>query len=361
MGYCMKIMALYLPQFHRFPENDKWWGEGYTEWVAVRGAKKYFKNHKQPKVPYKYYDLDKDGAETWHWQASLAKEYGVDAFCIYHYWFEGKLLMEKPMEILLKNENIDINYCICWANESWARNWDGGFDNILMKQSYGDKTDWKKHFDYLLPFFKDKRYLKINNRPMINLYKTKEIDGIEKMLDYWNSLAKNHGFDGVYIVSAITAQGKDERDGLFDAYYYFEPGFTLKNDYGGFDRLLYVISSGMRILHNKFFQKKMVEHVASIKKIWNRVERRRAEKNIFTGTVIAWDNTPRRKERGTLYTEATNADLKRHLEKLKVKCKQTDGEWLYINAWNEWGEGAFLEPDEDHGYEYLETIRSVKN
>lgn len=357
----MKIMALYLPQFHRFPENDKWWGDGYTEWTAVRNAKKYFTNHKQPKVPYKYYDLDKEGVETWQWQASLAKRYGVDAFCIYHYWFEGKLLMEKPMKILLENKNIDINYCICWANESWARNWDGGFDNILMEQSYGNKADWQKHFEYLLPFFQDKRYIKINNRPIINLYKTKEIDNIEGMLTCWDCLAKDNGFDGVYIISAITAQGKDERNRLFDAYYYFEPGYTIKNDYGKCHRLMYVISSGMRVLHNKFSEKKIVEHVASIKNTWSRVEKRKIEKNVFPGTVITWDNTPRRKEHGTLYIEASNGDLKKHLEKLKIKCEQTDEKWLYINAWNEWGEGAFLEPDKDHGYEFLEAIKNVKN
>ena len=150
----IKVVAFYLPQFHTIPENDEWWGKGFTEWVNVKKAKPIFKGHRQPRVPLNdnYYDLSQ--TETIRWQADLANKYGVYGFCFYHYWFDGKLLLEKPAELLLEHKDIPLRFCFSWANEPWARTWDGKQHQILMPQSYGEKKDWQRHFDYLLPFLK---------------------------------------------------------------------------------------------------------------------------------------------------------------------------------------------------------------
>ena len=160
----MKIIAFYLPQFHNIPENDEWWGDGFTEWVNVKKAKPLFDGHVQPKEPLNdnYYNLLDDNIKIW--QAKIAKEYGVYGFCYYHYWFNGKLLLEKPMEQMLNNKKIDIPFCISWANEPWTKAWVNE-KKVLIPQSYGGVNEWKEHFDYLLPFFKDERYIKVHNKP----------------------------------------------------------------------------------------------------------------------------------------------------------------------------------------------------
>ena len=163
----MKIIAFYLPQFHCFPENDAWWGTGFTEWNNVRSAQPLFKNHNQPRVPLdnNYYDLTE--TENLRWQAHLAQKYGVYGFCYYHYWFNGKLLMEKPMEQMLSDKEIQLPFCICWANENWTKAWAKRSKEVLIAQNYENKEDWKKHFEYLEKFFKDKRYIKCNGKPLL--------------------------------------------------------------------------------------------------------------------------------------------------------------------------------------------------
>ena len=219
----MKIIAFYLPQFHTIPENDTWWGKGFTEWVNVKKAKPLFKGHDQPRIPLNnnYYDLN--NPETLKWQANLAHQYGVDGFCFYHYWFKGKLLLEKPAESLLKRENIALDYCFCWANEPWARTWDGRNRNVLMPQEYGGREEWKKHFDYLLPFFKDVRYIKENNKPMFVIYKSTLIEECRDMMDYWSELAVNNGFEGLFFVETLKKRFPDQRELPFSAKVEFEP------------------------------------------------------------------------------------------------------------------------------------------
>ena len=160
----MKIIAFYLPQFHNIPENDEWWGDGFTEWTNVKKAKPLYEGHMQPRVPLggNYYNLLDDNVKIW--QADLAKKYGVYGFCYYHYWFNGKMLLEKPMEQMLANKEVDIPFCICWANEPWTKAWVGDERKLLIAQEYGQEEEWKQHFMYLLPFFKDERYITKNGK-----------------------------------------------------------------------------------------------------------------------------------------------------------------------------------------------------
>lgn len=226
----MRFIAFYLPQFHTFPENDEWWGKGFTEWTNVKKAKQLFSWQYQPRKPYQdnYYDLDKEFKTTMSWQIRIAKEYGLEGFCFYHYWFEnGKKLMEKPIENFLKDQELDMPFCLSWANEPWTRAWDGSSQQVIMPQAYGDKEEWMKHFEYLLSFFKDDRYIKVDEKPMFLIYRIELIPNIDEMLKLWNDLAIKAGFDGLFIVSQGSVYGTTkQKNKLIDAYVLYEPGYT---------------------------------------------------------------------------------------------------------------------------------------
>lgn len=360
----MKVLALYLPQYHEIPENNLWWGKGYTEWNAVRGAQKYFKGHRQPRVPLNnnYYDLSRKDANTWKWQSDLANKYGVYGFAIYHYWFQtGKQLLEKPMEILLAHPEITINYCICWANETWTRNWYGVQKEVLMKQKYGDETEWINHFNYLLQFFKDPRYIKIDNRPMVNIYHTTEIEDLEAMESCWNRLARSNGFAGIYFVSGNTGANIDSRKQLFDAYYNFEPSYSLIHRTNKLERFIYDATVLSRSMINKVSAHKIVERPIDGKKFTKRLIRTDAvnDVKIFPGCFPQWDNTPRRLYKGTVFKGMDPSNFQNQVKVLLRKYKDPD--FLYVNAWNEWGEGAYLEPDDSYGYDFLNVIKCVND
>lgn len=185
----MKIIAYYLPQFHDIPENDEMWGKGFTEWVNVKQAKPLFEGHNQPRIPKggNYYNLLSNDIKKW--QISLAKTYGIYGFCMYHYWFGGKLLLEKPVEQYLEDKSLDFPFCICWANENWTNAWKSDNNKVLIEQHYGGKEEWKAHFEYLSPFFQDKRYIKVDGKPLFLLYRPELISTLNEMLDYWQELA----------------------------------------------------------------------------------------------------------------------------------------------------------------------------
>ena len=357
----MKVMCMYLPQYHTFKENDEWWGEGYTEWTAVKRAKPLFKGHVQPRVPLnsRYYDLVKEGVETWKWQAELARQYGICGFSVYQYWFKGHQLMEKPLEILLEHSEIDINYCITWANESFTRTWYGLSEQILMKQEYGNEEDWRKHFEYLLRFFNDKRYIKIDNRPMLQIYRTFDIEKLADMRACFDKWAKEAGYDGIYLVSGKTASVIDDRTELIDAYYYFEPGYTLKHDFSRFNELKYNCSVAVNSTLNKLRKNKCLERSINANSIMNGIMKREYADNEFPGLIPDWDNTPRRDYKGLVYRGTSPELFEKALRVLKGKLDNRDRDYVFINAFNEWGEGAMLEPDEYRKYAYLEAIKRV--
>lgn len=356
----MRILSFYLPQYHEIEENNKWWGKGYTEWSAVKRAKPLFLGHNQPKVPLNnnYYDLSDDTGEIWKWQAELAKQFGVYGFCVYHYWFGSKMLLQKPLEVLLNHPEIELNYSICWANESWTRTWYGKQSDIIIEQTYGDEYHWRKHFDYLVKFFCDSRYIKIDNKPVLHIYHTIDITKFKEMRNLWDNLAKGYGFSGIYYVSGMTGYLIDNRD-LFDAYYCFEPGYSLKHSDNMFFDLKYEISTALRIINNKLFRCEKLERKIDIRKIYRLIEKRKVCENVLLGTFPMWDNTPRRGNKGLVYEHSSAELFKLHLKKLKEKARNSTVDFVYINAWNEWGEGAYLEPDEENKYDYLSALKDV--
>lgn len=355
----MKIITFYLPQFHRIKENDEWWGEGFTEWTNTRKAKPLYKTHYQPKEPLNnyYYDLLDDNTKIW--QANLANKYGIDGFCFYHYWFDGKLLLEKPLEQLLENKKIQINYCVSWANEPWARTWDGLEKEVLMPQRYGNKDDWKKHFNYLMPFFKDKRYIKVNNKPMILLYRVNSIEKYDEMIEYWIELAKKEGFNGLHIVETLSRFQKQSVSEYSEAVNIFEPSYTTANEYNKFTRL--------RVALKKVFVNKG-KGVRYIKTndydlIWKKILKRKVEskdKKIYLGGFVSWDNTARKGNKASIIEGGNPQKFKKYLRDLIIKAKKMNSDYVFINAWNEWAEGTYLEPDKLNEYKYLEAVKQIK-
>ena len=222
-----KVIAFYLPQYHTIPENDASYGKGFTEWTNVKKASPLFKNHNQPRVPEKnnYYNLL--DTEVMIGQAELAKKYGIYGFCYYHYWFKnGKKLLEKPLEAMLKDKRVDIPFMLCWANENWTRKWDGGNNEIIVEQDYGDYEDLKKHIDYLCDFFRDERYIKIDGKPVFVIYKPEIIPNIKKVIGFIRKRVKENGFSGIVIMS----QYPDyffacKKSDLLDYHIQFEPKF----------------------------------------------------------------------------------------------------------------------------------------
>lgn len=366
----MKVIAFYLPQFHNIQENDEWWGEGFTEWTNVKKATPLFAGHAQPRVPLNRYYYDLLDIKTQIWQAKLAKEYGVYGFCYYHYWFSGKLLLEKPMENMLKNPEVDIPFCICWANEPWTRAWVGE-TKVLIPQKYGDKSDWKEHFMYLLPFLKDKRYIKENNKPLVIIYRPEVIECLNEMLDYWSTLALENGLAGLtYAYQNIDFDLQANKDdSRFDYNIEFQPLYARHDLFKDNHKILKAVRRKVAAVFERqfgidlmryganFFSSNQIEYDDAWEKVLNR--KPESSKNI-PGAFIGWDNTPRKGEKGLIYVNDTPEKFEKYLSKQIKRVKNVyKKDMLFMYAWNEWAEGGYLEPDERSGYRNLESIRNA--
>lgn len=355
-----RVIALYLPQFHAIPENDEWWGKGFTDWVNVMKAIPLFDGHQQPRIPLdgNYYDLSQTDAIRW--QAQLAKKYNVYGFCFYHYWFNGKLLLEKPAELLLASKKIDTHYCFSWANEPWARTWDGKGHKVLMPQAYGTETDWERHFQYLLPFFLDERYIKEANCPMFIIYKSSSIPCAAEMMECWNTLAKEAGFEGIHFVETLRDGSCDMRPLPFKARMEFEPIRT--NMQQGPIRLNYkrIRRRLIKAWNNIFHCQIPLNKPFRFADVARRSVELQSPEGTYGGIFVGWDNTPRRGLAGTIVLPPTKAEFKAYLSAKLAQTQDTyHTDYLFINAWNEWAEGTVLEPDEAHRYEYLEAIKEA--
>lgn len=370
----IKPIAFYLPQFHAIPENDRAWGKGFTEWVNVRKAQPLTDGHYQPRVPYqgRYYNLlDR---ETKLWQAELAKAHGVFGFCYYHYWFKnGRKLLEQPAEQMLRDPGVDMPFCFSWANENWTRKWDGKEGEIIARQDYGREADWTAHFEYLLPFFQDPRYITLNGKPVLLIYKPEEIPCLADMLACWRNMAARHGLPGLCLM-------------IQNPNWYYQPSYSLK----GFDyqvkfqpffgmgwsakkRVLLPAQRGVyrlcRLLRqeNRFIRWTQGlragrqgtaggQTVLSYDEIWRRVLSSPTGKQYVEGAVTDWDNTPRTKT-GYRFEGASPEKFGAYFGQLCRRIRKS-GELpaVFVNAWNEWGEGAYLEPDEKYRCAYLEAL-----
>lgn len=366
----MKIITFYLPQFHRIPENDEWWGEGFTEWVNMKKAKPAFEGHYQPRVPLdgNYYDLT--DPETMRWQVKLANEYGIYGWCLYHYWFNGKLLLEKPVEHLLNDKSLNIHYCLSWANEPWTNGWATEKAKVLIAQRYGREKEWKEHFDYLLPFFRDERYIKVSGKPLFVIYKTDIIPDMNEMLDYYQKMAKDAGLPGICFAYQALYQNKPTMpdDSRFDLNIYYEPPYAIRDLTHQKHPKLRAVKRKVECflnMHTKINIERLSMSTGlklfDYDKVWDAILKRNPlSEKCVPGAYIDWDNTPRRPTRGSIHQGATPEKFQSYLSKQIKRAKTVfHKDMIFLFAWNEWAEGGYIEPDERYKYGYLEAVKNA--
>lgn len=357
----LKAIAIYLPQFHPFKENDEWWGKGFTEWTNVTKSKPKFKGHYQPHLPADlgFYDLRL--LDTLIAQASLARAYGIFGFCFYHYWFNGKLLMETPIEQMLRSGKPDFPFCLCWANENWTRRWDGLETDILIRQEY-DLEDDLKHINYLIPFFKDDRYIKIDGKPVYLIYRSELHPNINEAVKIWRDEAKKAGFDDLYLIRVENFKRDfDPKHHSFDASMEFAPDFSInlkkhskKKPLNHFFR---------KVIHNCGIKKSglITNKVFDYEDMVNKMSQKTPKGYKYFRTVFpGWDNSARRAKNATIFVNSSPNKFSEWVAKTAkytVKNFNIEERLMFINAWNEWAEGCHLEPDQKDGHDYLQALK----
>lgn len=350
----MNLISFYLPQFHEIPENNDAWGKGFTEWTNVKKSKPLYWGHYQPREPFNdnYYNLLDE--EVIRWQAQLATKAGIYGFCFYHYWFEGRMVLEKPIYNLLNDKTVHINYCMAWANESWTKTWHGagGEKEILIPQTYGREEEWEKHYLYFLDYFRDDRYIKNQNRPVLLIYRLKNIPEFNEMIQYWNMRAKKDGFDGVYIISMNMHREHVDKSIWVNGSVDFEPNRTKAEMLRQVTWL--TPHDNKKCILNRFAMKTI-----SYNKINKKMLESKHSKGQYRAVFINFDDSPRRGVKGIITRGANPNNFKKYLFKNIQKTVEEDNEYLFINAWNEWGEGNYLEPDKKYKDSYLKVIQET--
>ncbi len=349
-----RLIAFYLPQFHPIPENDIWWGKGFTEWTNVGKAKPLFKGHYQPRVPADlgYYDLRLP--DTRNAQADLAREHGIEGFCYWHYWFgNGKRLLEHPFNEVLTSGKPDFPFCLAWANETWK-----GFDhgltnrNILIEQLYHGIEDYTAHFYEVLPAFKDKRYITVEDKPLFVIYKPMAFSDISVFIDIWQRLAKENGLKGIYFVGHSTLVSE------------IQPILEKKVNAVNINRLFTYLCLNRSLKRkmidklNKIFRgMPMVYSYKSMMPFFAGKEDKDAR--VFPSIFPNWDHTPRSGREGVVFHNSTPELFEKHVIQIKelINLKKHETNIVFIKSWNEWAEGNYLEPDLKYGLKYLEIIK----
>lgn len=356
-----RIIAFYLPQYHPTPDNDKWWGKGFTEWTNVGKAKPLFKGHYQPHVPADlgYYDLRLP--EVREAQAELAKEAGIEGFCYYHYWFgNGKQELELPFNEVLRTGKPDYPFCLCWANESWhSKFWniDGTIQKkLLIEQTYGDKNEWEQHFYHVLPAFKDKRYIEIDGKPLFMIYKEENFELVSDFIAYWNELAVKNGLKGIFFIANKCV---DLNQAMVKRV--LAKGFNAINTVGlnvainrrsffrkCFDRLYY--SYFLRIPRAFKYEHMFPLFISDID----------SNDNVFPSLIPNWDHTPRSGKAGYVLLDSTPQLFSKHIRQLFsiIFRKAENRQVIFLKSWNEWGEGNYMEPDLKFGKGYIQILKT---
>lgn len=344
----VRLIAFYLPQFHRTKENDAWWGDGFTDWTNVRRALPAFPGHQQPRVPAQlgYYDLT--DPQVPQLQAELARSSGVSAFCYYYYWFgDGKRMLEGPVDALLEPGSPDFPFCMCWANENWTKAWDGHDKTILVEQIYSPAED-VAFIRSLLPFFKDPRYVRVNGKPLLLVYRAENLPDAQATATRWRDICRTELGTDLFLLNVLSSQvgGATEGAAGFDAAVEFPPHGTIMTE----------VTLEQR---RDGFRGAAVDYVSMAKEMLARAP---YPFKFFRGVMPQWDNTPRRPDDGIAYV---NTHPQNYFRWLQLAVQQTramhsgDERLVFINAWNEWGEGAYLEPDAEFGNAWLEATAAA--
>lgn len=368
----VKVVALYFPQLHSIPENDAWWGRGFTDWVNVRRAKPQFHGHNQPRVPLDNRYYDQSQVETLKWQVDLANSHGVHGFCHYHYWFEGKQLLETPTNMMLASKNIDFPFCLAWANETWSRRWDGRDNDILQEQKHTpDKALWEQHFNYLYRAWSDERAIKIEGKPVFLIYRPHRIEKVAEMFDFWRELASRRGLPGLFFVAMKSYEYPDPLVlKHFDASMHFQPFEALFSpdfprpgiESGAlarqFRRLPDRAQDILRALRYRFLPSLTFY---DYDEVWAQILKVERDGGLptFPGAFVDWDNTARYVNRARIFKGVSPERFAQWFSQLVevTSTRPTSERIIFVNAWNEWAEGTYLEPDARNGYKFLEAIR----
>ena len=342
----VKVIAYYLPQFHPFKENNEWWGEGFTEWTNVTKARPQYLGHQQPRLPGElgFYDLRLP--QVMRQQIDLAKQYGVNGFCFHHYWFGGKRLMETPVQNFLKDKTLDIDFCLCWANENWTRRWDGLENDVLIAQNHSPEDDIA-FLDDIMPALKDERYIKINGKPLLILYRASSLPDAKETGKRWRQHAVKNGLPGLYLVVVNAFDVSSPQPYDFDAIVEFPP-----HQIGAKD-----ITDTITPLNNNF-----TGRVYDYEELALRAGKIDNENfTLFKAVMPSWDNEDRKPTQGFSFYNAKPELYAKWLDSaIKTTMKRRPEERLvFVNAWNEWAEGAHLEPDRHNGYAYLHATANI--
>ncbi|VEG52324.1 Uncharacterised protein [Mycolicibacterium aurum] len=312
-----------------------------------------YPGHEQPLHPLddNYYDLT--DPEALIWQANIANQYGVGGFVFFHYWFSGKLLLERPVELWRNTPDADLGYCLCWANHDWTRTWDGKGNQMLQAQTYGGRDDWDRHLDYLLPFFEDPRYIQQDGKPVLFLYNASDVPDVNSMVRHWQDRLVEAGFAGIHIVEYVSSKNPRPHCSLSAAVYEDEPLYSLR------------FEIPLRAKAKRFVVKRLLKpDYQDYNDVWRRMLRKRRRydgREIIQGAFVGWDNSPRRGAKGPVIVRGSSpVSFEKHLRALVASGRPDASQnFLVVNSWNEWGEGAILEPSKEKGFGYLEAVRRV--
>jgi lipopolysaccharide biosynthesis protein len=354
-GNTVRVIAYYLPQFHTIPENDLWWGKGFTEWTNVTKSFPRFRGHYQPHLPGELGFYDLRNPEVLYRQAALARRYGLYGFCIHHYWFGGKTLLDTPLQNLLKNRDIDIGFCLNWANESWSRAWDGNETSILIAQKHSPEDDLALAVT-LENALADPRYIRVNGRPLLMVYRPEKLLDMRATADRWRNHFERAGYGNPLLVMPEAFGNTNPARFGMDASAGFPPhncGFATRRH----------ILKYLENLADPTYSGIVLSYDSMMRKAQLNLHDPPSEWSFFPGVCPGWDNHPRRSAGGFVFYGATP---KKYGKWLKAACEYTleqnppEERIVFVNAWNEWAEGAHLEPDRHFGYAYLgETGRTL--
>ena len=359
MSTNVRAIAFYLPQFHPIPENDEWWGKGFTEWRNVAKARPLFPGHYQPHLPRDlgFYDLRLP--EVREAQAELARKHGIHGFCYYHYWFNGRRILERPFNEVLASGKPDFPFCLCWANENWTRSWDGGDREILLGQNYGDEDD-RAHIRTLLPAFRDERCIRINGKPLFLVYRAEELPNPARTTSIWREEAVRAGIGDLYLAKVEGfVGGADPRSIGFDAAVEFAPDWR---NMGGqlYRGTFYRTLMKLGLLSDVYLKQEITKYEGLIKRMLGKPE---PEYVHFRCVTPGFDNSARRSESAAIFVGNTPEKYEGWLREVVQKTESRnkgEEQIVFVNAWNEWAEGNHLEPDLRNGHDFLEaTARAL--
>jgi len=379
-----RLIAFYLPQFHPTPENDGWWGKGFTEWTNVAKAKPLFLGHYQPHMPADLGFYDLRVPEVRAAQAELARNAGIEGFCYWHYWFNGRRLLERPFKEVVASGEPDFPFCLAWANDTWRSHWHGAEKRTLIEQTYPGLADHERHFYTLLPAFQDRRYIRVHNRPLFAIFRPRDLPETEAFIDLWQNLATRNGLEGIHFVAhlfddevefpwsrlgysgaVMTNELKLMRRRLWQIAQYrlrmvsaaSEPGVKLR-------AAVATAAATGRLVSHRVLQRLLNwpggVHYYRDAALFFRSERA-LELGCYPSLVPGWDNTPRAGRKGIVLHGSTPELFAEHVRNVvdSVSGRREEDRIVFVKSWNEWAEGNYLEPDRKFGHAYLEAVKSV--